>query len=55
MPDECKKTSYYSKISAKLALARVQAKDDPKREKTEVRLYWCPQHKAFHLTSRKRR
>lgn len=47
------KRRYRDEIAAKLALANIQAKDSPKRPKTEQRAYPCGGH--WHLTSEERR
>lgn len=47
----CRKVPYYRRIDAKIALAATQRSQNPRRE--EVRFYWCKEHNAFHLTSKK--
>lgn len=48
----CKKVRYRDEIKAKLALAQIQAKDRPHRDRVEKRAYHCPTCRGWHLTSR---
>ena len=48
---QCRKVPYYTRLSAKIALADTHRSTSSKRE--ETRIYWCQQHRAFHLTSKK--
>lgn len=45
----CKKRKM-SKLTAKIVLASMQAKD-----KGAKRIYYCSQHKAWHITSQEKR
>lgn len=47
------KQRYRDEITAKLALAKIQVRDSPKRPKTERRAYPCGNH--WHLTSQERK
>jgi hypothetical protein len=47
----CKKIAYKNEISAMLALA--QCRNSRKRRRMEVRAYFCPICKKWHLTSKK--
>ena len=47
----CKKKKFRDAIAAKIVLARIQSKDNPKRETDERRAYYHPQCRAWHLTS----
>ena len=51
----CVKVRYRDAISAKLALARAQRKDSPRRPKVERRVYRCAQCHGWHLTSEERK
>lgn len=51
----CTKHGYRDKIAALFALAELQTKDDPRRPKTERRVYHCGLCKHWHLTSKGRR
>jgi len=53
----CEKRRYPSKLAAKLALVRAQAKQEHPNhtvaaKRRESRFYWCPQCKGWHLTSK---
>lgn len=50
---KCEKRCYKDDIAAKLALAKIENKDNPKRLKNEARIYWCKECRAYHLTSKK--
>jgi hypothetical protein len=47
----CRKVCYRTRLDAKMALARTYQSDSPRRN--EARVYWCQQHRAYHLTSKK--
>lgn len=47
----CRKYRYRDELSAKMALAKVQWRDSPRRPKAEKRAYYCKTCRAFHLTS----
>jgi hypothetical protein len=47
----CRKVPYRTKLDAKIALSRTYLSQKSKRE--ERRIYWCQEHKAYHLTSKK--
>lgn len=49
----CAKRRYRDLVSAKLALANIVQRDNPKRFKTEQRAYKCSECKGWHLTSLK--
>jgi hypothetical protein len=48
----CGKVRFHDEIAAKIALAKIRAKDNPRRPKTERRVYHCPKCAGWHLTSR---
>jgi hypothetical protein len=47
----CGKIRYRRRIDAKIVLARIRGKDNPRRPKSETRIYRCRDCKGFHLTS----
>jgi hypothetical protein len=48
----CRKKRYRTPVDAMLALQRIQRKRNLEDlDKYEVRYYWCPEHRAYHLTS----
>jgi hypothetical protein len=49
------KVRFRDRIAADLALATIQRRDRPGRDKLEVRVYRCADCRGFHLTSRKSR
>lgn len=48
---KCAKQRFRTKLDAKLALAKIQAKDKSWRPKMEKRFYWCQPCSGWHLTS----
>lgn len=46
----CRKRKFPDLVAAKLALAKIQRKDKPRRPYTEKRAYKCPHCHAYHLT-----
>ncbi len=50
---KCAKRRFRSEVDALIVLARIQAADSPRREKTERRAYPCPKCCGWHLTSRR--
>jgi len=48
----CKKKPF-DRVGAMLAIA--EAKAGTKWKRGEIRMYWCKQCNAFHLTSQKKR
>lgn len=49
---KCGKQRFPNRVEALIVLARVRARDNPKRPKLERRAYWCEPCAAFHLTAR---
>ncbi|MBO2451294.1 hypothetical protein J4573_29665 [Actinomadura barringtoniae] len=49
------KVRFRDRIAANLALATIQRRDRPGREKLEVRVYRCSDCRGFHLTSQRSR
>jgi len=47
----CRKKRFRDEIAAKLALATVQHRDNPKRPRCEQRAYYCKPCRRWHLTS----
>lgn len=48
---KCRKRRFRDDISAKLAIATIQHKDNTGRPKTECRAYKCNFCKGWHITS----
>lgn len=51
----CRKTRYRDRIAAINVLAMIQRTDGPGRPKLERRAYRCPNCRAWHLTSQRRK
>lgn len=47
----CEKHKFKTELDAKIALMRIQSKDNPRRPKQEKRTYLCPDCEKWHLTS----
>ena len=47
----CVKTRYRTRVDALMALASIQATDNPRRWKHERRVYECRRCRGWHLTS----
>lgn len=48
---KCRKRKFRDEIAAKLAIATIGRKDNTNRAKTEVRAYFHPCCRAWHITS----
>jgi hypothetical protein len=48
----CTKRRYKRRLDAKIGMMSASGKHDRKGKPTEKRVYWCPECKALHLTSR---
>lgn len=51
MKNKCEKHRFPTELDAKIALMKIQHKDNPRRLKQEKRVYLCAECAQWHLTS----